>query len=747
MAENRSSDGKFYEVLYDYSLIDQSYDFTCPENKNIIHSQCPSLVTVPGFCFQGKTQQNKTAYINICHSLELPNCNVYNSKIHTSRGDESILRFNLYLDDERVDRDENGKICICYDTIIQTEFMDSILSHSHRDQRLNYLYQTACKAIYDRYNIKLEKEFELLKKFYHGTMPESLRNVYKRLGVLSKSEEGNNKEPYFSDPFTINTTIRKFHTERKPEFDIKNPSIEYEIRQFPAEGEFKGFMLQVVLPYFSFLDPRDVKVFASRKKLFIRENKTNHQFYFYLPNAISVMDCRIHYHEGKITIYLPRANPSSIFTLGQYRRRPDPPRIISPHEAPRSQTPMQQLRPHHEQNATETTNSQIVAAQISHHQTAPPPQMSPRQQYPPHYKPNYPNIDNHQTNAPHMNQGHAMAPHFPPTSQRSHFQSNTSHMSQHQENIAQMPRHHAVHYQMPPSQNSQHMPSQMNHPQMTSRPNHLQPLPSQMPHNRVNPHYMNRYPPNVQMMERHQGNAPPVNRQQASHHHMGYPQMDSTQMNHHQSTPPRMEHRQNIPPQIAHHQASPAQMNQLQMASSHLAQLQTVLSRQVHLQEAPSLLARLQATLSQVENLKANSIQQADPSQCALQKQDIETEPQKPPLQNTNQEKDSVQNNSMQIADLQAALNEISDLQKALLEAANFQVANLQAAILHITTPQREDSQNLPPTPVEQQITNPETPHSQPTTESDNLQTNFQQSPYPQPASTAVNTPTPASSP
>lgn len=128
-----------------------------------------------GFCVKlHRTDESQKAFINICHTKEIPPPNEISEAELTrilESDDPTSYRIPLSLALPHDEKDKSGKPCMAYDVIINSEFYRKV---TKSELFKTFLILLAVQGVEDKYTVRLSRDdyVVLQNKKYWGTMPE-----------------------------------------------------------------------------------------------------------------------------------------------------------------------------------------------------------------------------------------------------------------------------------------------------------------------------------------------------------------------------------------------------------------------------------------------------------------------------------------------------------------------------------------------------------------------------------------------
>ncbi|GIY76881.1 PIH1 domain-containing protein 1 [Caerostris darwini] len=302
-----------------------------PEAENRIN-------TKPGFCIKSRNEQGVKTFINVCRCDTVPKPD---EKLLACRNKEaeSPIRFPLGLGLPHQEKDKSGKDCICFDVILNSEFIDTLLKD---DAALDYIVALCIDGIRDKYGILINKETCVkLTKSYHGDAirrfiknndPFSLPSFLKgntpqssSAPLIQELESSSFEEDAVStyiEPLakadlqkpTKSQSPKKSSSSTADDLPLSHQSKSAIIKNLSEEGSVMTavlykhsskdeFVLEVVLPY-NFVD-KNLSVYVSENRIVVLEKIRRYKIEAPLKHPVIKRKCRAQFNEGILKVFLP----------------------------------------------------------------------------------------------------------------------------------------------------------------------------------------------------------------------------------------------------------------------------------------------------------------------------------------------------------------------------------------------------------------------------------------------------------
>ncbi|CAL1291063.1 unnamed protein product [Larinioides sclopetarius] len=304
----------------------------------------------PGFCIKSKTNEDVKVFINMCHCEDVPKPD---EKLMSPKdaGEDEAIRFPLGLGLPRKDKDKSGKECICFDVVINSEFLNTLLKDE--DAR-SFVLSLCIQGIADKYGILVRDDCCVkLTKPYHGTVqrhfvkntdssglsnPFSIPkgNLETSAPLIRLMESSSGEEKPTSDNSSVqsvrpkttklksNQPVQSKEKEDKLSAIDKNPksviyepsssklpkkqrpNVEYGLFQVPSDISYPTqYVLEVHLHYSLDDSITQVNVFVSNNRVVITEKMYNYNLDLSLPNPVIPERCRANFYDGTLVVVLP----------------------------------------------------------------------------------------------------------------------------------------------------------------------------------------------------------------------------------------------------------------------------------------------------------------------------------------------------------------------------------------------------------------------------------------------------------
>ncbi|KAF8790067.1 PIH1 domain-containing protein 1-like [Argiope bruennichi] len=299
------------------NIVEESESFDQTEPFELNSEEGKQVFPKPGFCIQSKTTKDVKVFINMCHCEDVPKPDENLMSLTDVSGDETI-RFPLGFGLPRNEKDKSGKDCICFDVVINTEFLYILLNDE--DTR-NFVLSLCIEGIGNKYGIFIREDCCVkMKNPYHGTLqthfikntnPRGLSNplvkaVSDHSSVQSVGPKNSKSKENESSTINQNPVPVVYEPSSSMLPENQKPGVKFGLFQVPASDSYP---LQYVLEAYCLdEDHPQFNVSVSSKRIVITEKKHNYNIDVSLPDPVIPERCRANFYCGTLAVVLPLAH-------------------------------------------------------------------------------------------------------------------------------------------------------------------------------------------------------------------------------------------------------------------------------------------------------------------------------------------------------------------------------------------------------------------------------------------------------